>query len=434
MSRTIILLARYLVLISILCMSVTIPQDALSITWEIGTLVSDNNVGRYCDLQIDDDGNMHVVYLRADNGTLEVMSQSGGEWQSPEAVDESGSVAGHCGMSVTPDGTPRVSYRRTDTNALWYAGPEDAARWSTGTVADAGDAGRFCDLQVDSLGNMHVAYLQADDGALHVASSIGDNWQSPEAVDESGSVAGHCGMSVTPDGTPRVSYRRTDTNALWYAGPEIAPRWTVATLYETAGDAGRYVSFAQAPDGRFGSVFYRYDPHSLGSISLLVVENDSVGATRMVVDSVATSPSDPAHADLAIGLDGRWHIAFRNNVETVLYYVTADTVITGVGEDEPPPTTEVLTEFGLFQNFPNPFNPVTTIKYGLSEKVQVSLEIYDVGGRLVRRLVDDVQGPGPYSVGWDGTNHSGEKVASGVYFYRLKAGQEILTRKMVLLK
>ncbi len=90
--------------------------------------------------------------------------------------------------------------------------------------------------------------------------------------------------------------------------------------------------------------------------------------------------------------------------------------------------------FALHQNVPNPFNPATRIAYELPERMAVSLRVYDVDGRLVRSLVEKVEGPGLFSVAWEGRNDAGEPVASGVYFYRLVAGPRAETKKMVFLK
>lgn len=90
----------------------------------------------------------------------------------------------------------------------------------------------------------------------------------------------------------------------------------------------------------------------------------------------------------------------------------------------------------LFQNMPNPFNPITTIRYDVAEgePVMVRLRVYDVQGRLMATLVDGLREPGSYRVFWDGTNQAGRKVASGTYFFRLCTGDFSTTRKMVLLK
>jgi hypothetical protein len=103
------------------------------------------------------------------------------------------------------------------------------------------------------------------------------------------------------------------------------------------------------------------------------------------------------------------------------------------GIDQPP----VLPErFRLYQNFPNPFNPETTIRFeiGSAAGSNVVLDVYNVLGQHVKRLARASYAAGEYNVTWDGTDKLGSRVASGVYFYRLQVADEIETRKMVLLK
>jgi hypothetical protein len=88
----------------------------------------------------------------------------------------------------------------------------------------------------------------------------------------------------------------------------------------------------------------------------------------------------------------------------------------------------------LWQNAPNPFNPSTVIGYEIGYPSRVTLMIYDIAGRLVRRLVDTTQEPGRYRVIWEGKDDRGRAIGSGVYFYRLEAGSLLMTQKMVLLK
>lgn len=90
----------------------------------------------------------------------------------------------------------------------------------------------------------------------------------------------------------------------------------------------------------------------------------------------------------------------------------------------------------LANNYPNPFNPTTTIEYSIKEKAHVSLKIYNVAGQLVKTLVNDVQDRTSrnYSVQWNGRDNKGNIVASGVYFYRLVTKGFTQTKKMVLLK
>ncbi|MCP4710306.1 MAG: T9SS type A sorting domain-containing protein [Planctomycetes bacterium] len=88
----------------------------------------------------------------------------------------------------------------------------------------------------------------------------------------------------------------------------------------------------------------------------------------------------------------------------------------------------------LFKNYPNPFNPRTTIGYTLANKSEVKLAVYNSSGQLVKTLVDEQQPAGPYSVDWDGSNNAGARVGSGIYFYKMEAGNYTKTHKMVLLK
>ena len=101
----------------------------------------------------------------------------------------------------------------------------------------------------------------------------------------------------------------------------------------------------------------------------------------------------------------------------------------GAGRGEVP---EAPLATYLDQNFPNPFNPETNIYFGLKQPADVSLKIYDVSGRLVRTLVREGRPAGIYKETWDGIDNRGASVASGVYFYKLKAGSFSDTRKMVL--
>lgn len=86
----------------------------------------------------------------------------------------------------------------------------------------------------------------------------------------------------------------------------------------------------------------------------------------------------------------------------------------------------------LRQNHPNPFNPSTVIEYGLPARGRVTVSVFDVAGRLVAVLVDEVLGEGSHSADWDGRDLRGRSVSSGVYFYRIRFEGDEMTRKMVL--
>jgi hypothetical protein len=97
--------------------------------------------------------------------------------------------------------------------------------------------------------------------------------------------------------------------------------------------------------------------------------------------------------------------------------------------------TELPKAYSLAQNFPNPFNPSTRIQFALPTKGHVSLKIYNVAGQLVKTLQDGVMDAGSHELTWDGSNNLGANVASGVYFYKINAGDNYENmKKMVLLR
>ncbi len=101
---------------------------------------------------------------------------------------------------------------------------------------------------------------------------------------------------------------------------------------------------------------------------------------------------------------------------------------------EKPETGALPDGYELKQNYPNPFNPTTTISYSLAESEHVRLDIINIQGQVVRTLVDESKGAGEYNVTWDSKDSYGQKVSSGIYMYRLTAGDVSTAKKMTLLK
>jgi hypothetical protein len=99
----------------------------------------------------------------------------------------------------------------------------------------------------------------------------------------------------------------------------------------------------------------------------------------------------------------------------------------GLTQDVPQATT-------LLGNYPNPFNPSSNIQYALSEDAYVTLKIYNMLGQVVATLVDEPQTAGYKSIVWNGKNESGAGVSSGIYIYRMTAGNFVQTKRMLLIK
>jgi aminopeptidase N len=147
--------------------------------------------------------------------------------------------------------------------------------------------------------------------------------------------------------------------------------------------------------------------------------------------SGGTDRTDGAQLVFLSGRPYRWnHDQLRANVEFILGGLFGEPYTPPTGVTEQPPASA----FGLAQNYPNPFNPHTTMRFSLPERRMVQLRVYDVTGKLVANLADRMYPAGAHSIEWDGTNRSGQPAASGIYFYRLQAGSDNATRKMLLLR
>jgi hypothetical protein len=90
---------------------------------------------------------------------------------------------------------------------------------------------------------------------------------------------------------------------------------------------------------------------------------------------------------------------------------------------------QIPSSFEVFQNYPNPFNPSTTIKYSVPQAAIVKVSVYDILGREILNLVNEEKLPGNYEVKFDGAN-----LSSGIYFYRMQAGEYMIVKKMSLIK
>ncbi len=138
----------------------------------------------------------------------------------------------------------------------------------------------------------------------------------------------------------------------------------------------------------------------------------------------STDMNGNGEPELLIGIedgeaDQRWAVLLEGN---------------GITKIELDPGATVLKHYTLRQNYPNPFNPTTTISYDIPVAEKVTLRVFDMLGREVKTLVNDDQQAGNHTAVWDGTNNSGEMVASGMYVYKLQAGKTQISKKMTLMR
>jgi len=167
----------------------------------------------------------------------------------------------------------------------------------------------------------------------------------------------------------------------------------------------------------------------------LQIDSDSFFLTPLIKDDTLTS-----NGCLVSGLSGViwWRVRGLNSKGAGPWSDSSKS--TDVPKEE---KDNLLMKFSLSQNFPNPFNPSTTLPFHISCKGQgascksplhITLTIFNVLGQRVRTLLDEDKLPGQYKVVWDGRDEFGKDVASGIYFYKLKSGDFSQTKKMILLR
>ena len=125
-------------------------------------------------------------------------------------------------------------------------------------------------------------------------------------------------------------------------------------------------------------------------------------------------------------------IAIHNNSIDSLVTIPVTLHVTSVGIEDPTP--QVPIEFTLSQNYPNPFNPSTTISFDLPKESKVEISVYNIKGQKVKTMMNDILPAGNHSVVWNGKNDNNKSVSSGIYFYRITAGDFTDTKKCVILK
>jgi DNA-binding beta-propeller fold protein YncE len=182
-------------------------------------------------------------------------------------------------------------------------------------------------------------------------------------------------------------------------------------------DGGMLYLIQEVGDVIYAGVINIYNTHGV------VTERYELPATRVEVTLVDTLRAGEDPAEIAFDPAGTGRFVVTNAGDNTMTYFV--------------PCAGVLNQpdvQSVFQNSPNPFHQTTTIRFSVSEPARVRVAVYDVRGRLLRMLVDKDLLPDVYSVGWNGTDRTNRRVASGIYFCRIDAGNFTRTTKLLMLK
>ena len=341
----------------------------------------------------DGKGNLHVVWQDGRDGNREVyykMRDSLGNWQTDERLTTDAGSSRFATVAADTSGDVHVSWadNRIGNSEIYYRMKDDHV-WLPETLLTPEDSltSILPSASCDVMGRLHLVWHDYRDGHCEVYYKVkeGNTWSSDSSLTLDGAWSQYANMCTDPfgnihvvwadsrDGYRRVYYKTKDTSGAWSADVPVS-----ASSYPWEGIA-QYPSVAADKDGNVHVVWYVDYYDSSGSVD---------------------------------GGD--------------IYYREKRAPI---GVEETPNTHRAKQGIALLQNSPNPFHHSTLISYTLPQATEVTLSIYDIAGRLVETLVNETQQPGIHQVQWDRKTNP-----SGVYFYRLQAGESMETRKMVVVE
>ncbi len=201
-------------------------------------------------------------------------------------------------------------------------------------------------------------------------------------------------------------------------------------LRDGLADAGRQISdahsvsfYPSSPLAGNNLLAIRYD-HSL-------VDTASDPKAEQTIRIFRWTESAPQWTFIPSAVNAELHEVTAAIDQEGVYAAFTINIAVGINDENQP---TLPTEFDLGQNYPNPFNPTTSIEYSLPIRTHVRIDVFNILGQRVATLIDREQPAGTFSIDWNSTDDSGERVASGVYLYRIQADNFVRIRKMLLLK
>ncbi len=397
-----------------------------------------DDIGRYLSVVPHGADGLALAFRNQTQGALLHMRREGGAWSAIETVDPGPQRGQDCSLALRQGVGYAFSERAADGTFLALADPELAApTWTTEQITSEGDdVGRNLSVVSHGADGLALAFRNQTQGALlHMRRESGA-WSAIETVDPGPQRGQDCDLAWRPGVGYVFSERAADGTFLALADPELAaPFWRSHSLDHHV-DVGRQLAMILGPEGRLDYTYLGFDLNNGWHIRAGEYLHDSVRILSTVADSVATAATDHVQPHLFVAPGQDWYISFRDATDGYLYMATAESLqIVASDLGGPPPGEEGLgpTSTQLLKAGPNPACGTVRIYFAAANPAQVSLQVFDASGRVVRSQESGCQRGRNWIDVHAGDAPGGPRLAAGIYFVKLQVGKTLLgPQRMVI--